>query len=73
MALQYRAVAHARLHHKKEALEDVARTAKPTSRKARGSTWPSCVAAELADGLDEACEKLESAPEVEPTRFRPPL
>jgi formylglycine-generating enzyme required for sulfatase activity len=64
--LQYRAMAHARLHHKKEALDDVT-----AYRKADGSEYSKLylavvVAAELAEGLDEAFEKLESAVRTTP-------
>jgi serine/threonine protein kinase/formylglycine-generating enzyme required for sulfatase activity len=60
LALQYRAMAHAKLRHKKEALEDTAAYLKAEVSESSRLYLAVVVAAELGEGLDDACEKLES-------------
>ena len=66
MAFQYRALAHARLHHKKEALEDAVAYRNADVPESSKLYLAVVVAAELADGLEEACGKLESALKANP-------
>jgi serine/threonine protein kinase/formylglycine-generating enzyme required for sulfatase activity len=66
MALQYRALAHARLHHKKEELEDSAAYRKAGVSESSRLCLAVVVAAELADGLEESYQKLEAALKASP-------
>ena len=66
MALQYRSLAHAKLHHKKEALEDAAAYRKADVPESSKLYLAVVVAAELADGLEEGREKLEAALKASP-------
>ena len=69
---QYRAIVDARLGRKKEALDDWRSSERETPRRTPGSTSAVVVAAELAEGRDEACARLESALK-RTTGFRPGL
>ena len=57
IALQYRALAHARFHHKKDALEDAAAYRKAEVSESSKLYLAVVVAAGLASGLEEACGK----------------
>ena len=65
-ALQYRAMAHARLRHKKEAFGDVAAYGKADVSESSKLYLAVVVAAELGEGLDDAMGKLESALKTNP-------
>ncbi|MFI5457552.1 MAG: formylglycine-generating enzyme family protein [Isosphaerales bacterium] len=54
-------MAHARLHHKKEALEDLAKFQKGDGTESSKLYLATVVAAELGEGVDEAFGKLGSA------------
>ena len=66
MAYQPRALAHARLGHKDEALADLAQFQKGDSTESSRLYLAVVVAAELGEGTDQAFEKLEAALQKQP-------
>jgi serine/threonine protein kinase/tetratricopeptide (TPR) repeat protein len=65
-AVQLRAFAHARLGHKAEAARDLARYGKSGVDGSTKLYLSVVVAAELGEGIEQACEKLESELNTEP-------
>ena len=66
VAYQPRALAHARLGHKDEALADLAQFQKGDSTESSRLYLAVVVAAELGEGTDQAFEKLEAALQKQP-------
>ena len=66
VAYQSRALAHARLGHKDEALADLAQFQKGDSTESSRLYLAVVVAAELGEGTDQAFEKLDAALQKQP-------
>jgi tetratricopeptide (TPR) repeat protein len=66
VAFQYRALAHAALHHKQEALENLGRFLVGNGSEGAKFYLAVVVAAQLGEGLDQALEKLARALREQP-------
>ena len=66
VAYQYRAIAHARLGHKEQAMADLEQFQKGNSTESSRLYLAVVVAAELGEGTDQALETLEAALKKQP-------